>query len=124
MTLDFMPETEETLKARYPKALKAIVGKFNPENLTEDFREHVFDFFSGMRLVISKESVKLCNMLYFVASMHSPSDFDDPIEFTAFVLEHINRLRDKPMAGMVYITYDKGTLYLSAPEYPIDARLN
>lgn len=124
MTLDFMPEIEQRLKARYSEALTAIIGKVNPDNMSKDFRKHVFDFFDGLRIVISRESTGLHNMLYYVASMHRPMDFDDSIEFTAFVLEHINTLKDEPITGMVYITYEKGILYISVPERPINPRLN
>jgi hypothetical protein len=116
MTLEFIPEIEESLKSRYSKALKTISGKFNPEKPSENFRDHIFDFFDGLRLVVSKEHVNLCDMLHYVASIHSPMDFDDPVEFAAFVLEHINILRDKPVTGMVNITYKRGVLYMSVPE--------
>ena len=124
MMLDFMPEVEDSLKARYPYALKAIVGKIDPENIPEEFREHIFDFFDGLRIVVSKEYANLCTMLCYVASMHQPMEFEDSIDFTAFVLEHINMLRDKPVVGMVNITYEDGVLYLSVPEHPVKPNLN
>ena len=124
MTLEFTPEIEESLKARYPKALTAIVGKYEVESLSEDFREHIFDFYDGLRLVISKEPTKLYSMISYIASMQVEMEFDDSIEFAAFVLEHINILRDKPITGMVNMTYERGTLYLSVPEHPINAKLN
>ena len=124
MTLEFMPEIEESLKQRYPKALKPMVGRVRHEKVHEEFREHVFDFYDGLRVIASKECANLLTMFCYTASMHQAMDFDDSIEFTAFVLEHINKLRDKPVSGVANITYEDGVLYLSIPENPIYPRLN
>jgi|SRR5688572_4008147 len=54
-TLDFNPEPLESLKARFPKAIDTIWGKIKTEDRPGMYREHVFDFEDGLRMIISRE---------------------------------------------------------------------
>jgi len=54
----FKPESLEQLKARFPKALEKVWEVTDPmPDRPGLHREHLFDFESGMRLLISKDKL-------------------------------------------------------------------
>lgn len=90
--LPFEPELEESLKARYSDAVREPVdierlGK-NPEDRPGLKRKHVFDFFDGLRLIISKDSSGSVTALHVSASMFPSNNFSQIHEYMDFVMEH------------------------------------
>jgi len=71
MSLPFEPEPIESLRQRYPEALKKIwsvveieTGLAENENTDRPglHRKHIFDFEDGWRLIVSKESLQGCGI--------------------------------------------------------------
>lgn len=79
MPLPFIPESIESMRARFHKALEKV---YIPSEDMEDrpglHRENLFDFENGLRLLISKENLQ-GNKIHVSASWEggSPTDPDE-----------------------------------------------
>lgn len=112
--IEFEPEAEFTMKARYEDAIKDVYDHsemFDGENIKEGFeypsskRKHIFDFFDGCRLVISRERVAVGNILHVSASFrkgygNDNMDFEERLEL---IVLRVNELRGEPLTGAVRI---------------------
>jgi hypothetical protein len=118
--LPFEPELVETMRLRYADAVKDIVdiGKIVKNHIEPPSkkREHVFDFYDGLRLIISRDRDGLKTFLHFSASINNDfqsesvgNKFECPKQFIDFVIEHIQELtEDKPPHGMAEIFFSEG----------------
>jgi hypothetical protein len=127
--LPFEPEIEETLKARYPEAIRDVVdiGKIgsNPEVRPGLSREHVFDFFDGLRLIVSRDKMDLTTVVHISASMYPTNTFVRVEEFFDFVMEHFVAIRGKPVIGQVsFAVTTQGILHVSIPENNFNPKWN
>ena len=102
--LPFQPEPEIVLKARYDNATRK---KWNVNRIAEDngerpgvLREHVFDFYDGLRLIVSCDTDGVHTYTHYSASMYSVNNFDDMNRYVSFVVEHVNSLRSTVLEGM------------------------
>ena len=125
--LDFQPELEETMKARYKDALTPIYdvykipkGNQNPENL----RKHVFDFYDGVRLVVTQERRGFVILSCFVFSLNERMEFECVGQFMAFVIEHINSIKPHILQGNVEMIANGKAAVLVVNEYAAKAHLN
>jgi hypothetical protein len=85
--LPFEPETIERLRARYPKAIKSIwhADEVTTNHHPGGHREHVFDFESGLRLLISRDILADEEpLIHISASWHH--------SFPTTILEAIERI--------------------------------
>lgn len=58
MSIPFIPEPLEQLKSRFPKALEKVWKVTDPmPDRPGLHREHLFDFESGLRLLVSKDKL-------------------------------------------------------------------
>jgi hypothetical protein len=113
--LPFEPELVETMRLRYKDAIKDVVDIHKiAQKLIEPpskNRRYVFDFYDGLRLIISKDSDRAKVFLHFSASMNpgSHGEFHCPKEFIDFVVEHIQDLTpDDPPTDMAEMFFTKG----------------
>lgn len=71
--LDFIPQSTEELKKRFPEALKAAYDakKVAAQKLERpgEKREHVFDFEDGVRIVISRDFAEGVEYIHFSGSV-------------------------------------------------------
>ena len=109
--LPFEPEPEFAMKARYADAIGDIVrindiqcGKSTPPSKE---RKHVFDFNSGLRLIISRDTDGIRTYLHFSASVnHDIANRDVlasclcPQKFVALVAEYVFELTGTPPQEM------------------------
>lgn len=81
MPIPFEPEGIDSLRNRFPACLdKVWVPVLNMEDRPGLHREYVFDFHSGLRLIISKmQSTELPVTIQVSASFstHEPQDLDE-----------------------------------------------
>jgi hypothetical protein len=127
--LPFEPQPENVLKARYPDAVKETIdiekidkGEIERPGLN---REHVFDFFDGLRLVISRDKMGLNTVLHVSASMYPTNTFQSAPEFVDFIIEHFSELRGEPVMGSVsFMITDKGIIHLTIPEKTFNPKWN
>lgn len=116
MGLNFEPEPDIVLRARYPEAIK---DKINARDIMVGivptpgkFRKHVFDFTDGLRLIISREAHDEGTYLHFSASMNDVNTMPMP-EFMQFVVEHVVRVTGGALSGMMEAEMsDGGVLHL------------
>ena len=67
MPLPFEPEIEEMMKARFNDALSPVYILKGVEQGGErpgQSRKHVFDYFDGTRLIISRDKVSTMGLIY------------------------------------------------------------
>jgi len=109
MGLPFEPEPEITLKARFPEALRKV---YNAQNVLDDpdtrasaRREHVFDFFDGMRLIVSRDTDGQRTFLHASASMTEAGAamLSDVKEFVGLMITHLVELRGEPLQGQAFL---------------------
>ena len=113
--IPFEPELVETMRLRYKDAVRDVVDiqkiaqkQIEPPSLN---RKHVFDFYDGLRLIISRDGDGARVFLHFSASVNpgSREEFHCPKEFIDFVVEHIQELAsDDPPTGIAEIFFTKG----------------
>ena len=103
--LDYEPEIEESLKARYADALKPI---YNIKDLVEGtvefpglVRKHVFDFFDGLRIIVFREHKDFFVVTHYAAGACVPMEFECIGHFAEFVMEHITLLRASPVDKII-----------------------
>lgn len=125
--LEFQPELEETMKARYKDALtpiydfhKVLAGEQRPEEL----QKHVFDFYDGVRLIITHESKGYRILTHIVFSLNTPMEFECIGQFAGFVLEHLNSIRQDWIVGEVQMMSDGNVAHLIVDEFAAKAHLN
>jgi len=120
--LSFQPEPEVVLKARYKDALVEVWDleemKVDPDKRPGNLRKHVFDFYDGLRLIISRDRDGKDIYTHYSASMSSTSEPPDIRQFVGFIMAHINSLRDTPIqgrcnlfgseGGIIHVTYLEG----------------
>ena len=101
--LDFEPEPVAALKARYPKAVRKVFNpryiQAHPEDAPTKDRTHVFDFPDGLRLGVSVDQADGERRTHYSASMYPTNPYRDIVEYTKFVVDHINMLRPHEMTG-------------------------
>ena len=124
--MDFEPEIEGSLKQRYSDAVVDVydcleVSK-NPESRPGNKRKHVFDFFDGCRLIVSKERFpdgKL--MLHFSASFKDGyfSQKSSHQEILGIVVDKVQELRGEPFKGAVQCIMIKDVVHLMYEENQI-----
>jgi hypothetical protein len=127
--LPFEPELEESLKARYPEAVRDVVDIGKTESCPQVrpglSREHVFDLFDGLRLIISKDKLEVATVLHVSASMYPTNTFNRVDEFLDFVMEHFIALRGEPVMGPVsFFVTTQGILHVSIPEKNFNPKWN
>lgn len=87
-TLPFQPEWIEVLKARFPKALERVWEVTDPmPDRPGLHRENVFDFESGMRLLISRDK-----LTFEEPEIHISASWENDLPFT--VEEATRRVTD------------------------------
>lgn len=94
-TLDFKSEPLELLKARYPKAIEKVwkMPEIATGNRPGLHREHIFDFASGVRLLISRDD--FTPMDGEVVHVSASFEFDPPVTIEAMmskVTDHFRQL--------------------------------
>ena len=137
--LPFEPEAEITLKARYADAIQTT---FNLNEIEDDpdkrpglIRKHVFDFYDGLRLIVSKDTDGQRTYLHYSASYNNVGQFESLQEYIVFIIEHVNTLRGKemegrltimasPSNGIVHLMYDILQEQLEGLKPPADPRMN
>ena len=144
--LPFEPESIESLKARYPEAMK---DTYDPNDIKDDptqspgkQRKHVFDFEDGLRLIASRDQMKESELdpithysVSVVESICNVNQFKDLAAFVGWAIKHINQIRPKEMTGqlitqgtetgIVHMFYDESeTIDLKGMVSPPDPRWN
>lgn len=126
--LDFQPELEETMKARFPAALNPIYdidaiesGEQEEPSFT---RKHVFDFFSGVRLIVTRESEGFITLVHYSMSQQTPTEFECMGQFLEYVIMHINLIKPSPLKGAMDAFAEDGVFHLLVCEEAANARLN
>jgi len=124
--LPFQPEPEIVLKARYEDAVRDLVDirelEKKPEKRPGIHRKHVFDFYDGLRLIVSRDTDGDDVFTHYSASMHPDGAFDNLQGFVMFVVSHINELRSTPMEGRAKVFgTDKGIVHVMYDEEQPDA---
>jgi len=122
MELDFEPETEDTLKGRFPEAMaplydahKVMAGSQRPGEL----RRQVFDYFDGARLVVSREKVPDGNVyLHVSVSFRDKSCETKGNELLFQVVQKVNALRGNPWPGLMRAFATGGATHFVFPELP------
>ncbi len=128
MSLKFEPETDVELQTRYGAAVEETIdareiraGKRAPPS---GERKHVFDHFSGLRLIASRETDGMSTFTHYSASMHPENDFDSFHEFLGFIMDHIKNLRGAPLQGRVNIVTQRGIVHILYDEIQSQIDLN
>jgi len=113
--IPFEPELVETMRLRYKDAVEDVIDlqkvaqkQIKPPSQN---RRHVFDFYDGLRLIISRDGDGAKVFLHFSASINPCSGEESrcPKEFIDFVVEHIQELAsDDPPTGIAEIFFTKG----------------
>lgn len=126
--LEFQPEIEETMKARYADALNPIYdivliqqGKQERPGL---MRKHIFDFFDGVRLIVSRERESFMTMTHYSVSVQTPTEFECVGQFIEYVIMHINLIKPQPLKGILDAFSDGNVLHILVCEEAANARLN
>ena len=93
MALPFEPELEEGLQARYKDAVAEVIDireiKSGVRATPGKERRHVFDFYDGLRLIVSRETDGTHKTIHFSASMSPTNPFKDLREYVGFVVGHV-----------------------------------
>jgi len=109
--LPFEPEPEITLRSRYPEAVSMTLDArtARPGKL----RRHVFDFYSGLRLIISRETSDGKSVyLHFSGSMHPPA-LQSRSEFASLIVGSVNGIRGMNLQGRCSVTEaDDGVIHV------------
>lgn len=119
MGLPFEPELEEALRGRFTKAL-------SPVYLVEDIqkggrrpgqsRNHVFDYFDGTRLIISRERSRELGACLHVSVSFQPGMSITGEELLRTVVEKVNGLRgDVPGLIRAFVSRE-GIVHFIFPE--------
>lgn len=117
--LPFDAEPLHVLQAKYPKAVKKVWDtseiEKNPEDRPGKHRDHIFDFFDGFRLIVSREKVGMSTILHFSGSKFPTNDMKPP-QFVEGMIRHIielaGRLSGRLLVfatkdGIIHATYDE-----------------
>lgn len=94
-TLDYMVETTERLRQRYPAALIAIFdySKGVPRTRAGQLRGHVFDFQDGLRFIVARELMPDGNIvLHLSASINAASKMYAAILDSTLTRESLSNL--------------------------------
>jgi hypothetical protein len=120
MALDFEPEIEETLKARFAEALepvydaaKVMSGGQRPGQL----RKHVFDSFDGSRLIVSRDRMPDGEMVLHVSVSFRDEAPKGP-EMLVMVIEKVNALRGYVPGPIRAFASNEGVVHMIFPEVP------
>lgn len=112
--LEFEPEIESSLQSRYPKALEVVYDHDNVDDVLENRpgtkREHVFDFFDGCRMIVSRESMEGCPaVLHFSMSLKEgySSQPENEMAAVSLAVSHAVELMGEPFEGRVSAVIDK-----------------
>jgi hypothetical protein len=123
MTLPFEPETEGQMRLRFAEAMSVIyevdtVGGKRPGLK----RKHVFDFFDGMRLIISRDKFKGEVCLHVSASFFGERKMKGE-ELVRTVLERVKDMRGGEGNGGTVLAFESvgGVAHFVFPEGGIDA---
>lgn len=120
MGLPFEPEIEDALRARYPDAVmdvyevqKIMDGLARPGTM----RKHVFDYFDGMRFIVSRDKVRNDIFLHISVSMQTGSMPKGP-DLLRVIIE---KLRDLcggiPSDAMINVSAtNSGIVHVIIPE--------
>jgi len=116
--MDFQPETEETLKARYGAAVEQV---YDVAGMRESFptRKHVFDFFDGTRLIVLRVRYNFEITTHYSMSIQTQKDFRGMEEIIEYAVEHINTLRQEPIAGMTDIFLRDNIVHLVSHDFSV-----
>ena len=112
--IPFEPETEEALANRYPEAIAEAINvediKAGKRETPGKERRHVFDFYDGLRLIISRETNGEVEFVHFSASMNpvNPFNEDGKVDYIKFVVGHIMGLNGKPLDGTMSVSFAPG----------------
>lgn len=131
MGLPFEPKSVESMRARYPEAVKEtftmemVLGGNRPGK----HRKHVFDFEDGLRVIVSKEPLLDGNTaLHFSFSFKDDSEFyeklkgeqDTAKKCTEMIAEHVESMGGpaKTVKPLSIFVSEGGILHL-AYEIPV-----
>ena len=140
MAIDFEPELEETMKARFAEALEPVYDAGVPvEGMRPgQERKHVFDFFDGSRYIVSRERLSDGELVMHVSVSFRGTGMDEPPlegrELLLSIVERVRFLRGSMVPGMVRaFATPEGVVHMVFPEVPkelegvpipVDPRLN
>ena len=115
--IDFEPEIESQLKGRYFEAVAKIYDAVeiskDPETRPGKLRKHVFDFFDGCRMIVSKERMPNGKVvLHFSASFQEGYGCgDDSLQgMLGVVLDKAQELRGESFKGNVSCVLASGSI--------------
>ena len=119
MGLPFEPEIEDALRARYPDAVMDVYdvqrimdGLARPGTM----RKHVFDYFDGMRFIVSRDKVR--NDIFFHVSVSMMMGTMPPGKaLLQMILEKVRDLRGGLPDAMIHVSStDSGIIHVIIPE--------
>jgi hypothetical protein len=117
--LEYEPELEETLRARYSAALTPIYDMkrvYSGKQSPAEHRKHVFDFFDGTRIVAFKEKDKHFVVTHYAITMNNPMKFECMGELVAYMAHHINSLRKLPIIDEIDIFIENDVFHFMVPD--------
>lgn len=116
--LEFEPEIEDSMKARFNEALEPIydVEKIaaGKQKTPGSFRKHVFDFFDGTRIIVSKERCGIFCTTHFSMSVRDKGNFESEClhEIIQYALEHVQSICPEPLEGQVDVVCNHGIVHM------------
>jgi len=122
--LEFEPEIESSLRGRYPEAIKEVYDHAQMQEILKSRpgtkRRHVFDFFDGCRMIVSREKAEHgLEVLHFSMSVvgENATRPESAEEALMMAVQHANELMGKMFdkrvtaliseEGVIHLIYDE-----------------